>query len=115
MQPQFFTAAQLAEASGRNEKTIRRAILAGRLPADKDDRGQYQIPAEAGFAVYPRKAPVGQVQDDAEDVLEPELDGSMPPVARTRELPGILEAARRILALPYSPENWAALRAVLQP
>ncbi len=39
----------------------------------------------------------------------------MPPVARTRELPGILEAARRILALPYSPENWAALRAVLQP
>lgn len=53
MQTDFVTAAQLAKLSGKNEKTIRRAITAGRLPADRDANGVYQIPATAGFAVYP--------------------------------------------------------------
>lgn len=53
MQPDFVTAAQLAKLSGKNEKTIRRAITAGRLPAERDANGIYQIPTTAGFAVYP--------------------------------------------------------------
>ena len=53
MQTDFVTAAQLAKLSGKNEKTIRRAITAGRLPAERDANGVYQIPATAGFTVYP--------------------------------------------------------------
>jgi len=116
MQPQFLTAAELAAASGKNEKSIRRAITSGRLPADKDARGQYRIAVDAGFALYPPKEPInGQVDagPEAEDV-EPASSASTSATS-TRELPGILEAARRIIALECSPELWAALRAVLQP
>jgi hypothetical protein len=52
------TVSELAESSGRHEKTIRRAITTGRLPATKDEvSGQYLIPVDAGYALYPPREP----------------------------------------------------------
>jgi hypothetical protein len=93
MHPQFLTAAQLAKESGRNEKTIRRAIERGRLPADRDENGVYQIPAEAGYNLYPRRT--------LPPAVEPELpigdkaNGPQRSVSeQLGELRGVLQALR---------------------
>lgn len=53
----FLTAADAARLTGRNEKTIRRAIDTGRLPAEIDERSAYKIARSAVLALYPPKAP----------------------------------------------------------
>jgi len=119
-QQQLLTVPELARLSGRHEKTIRRAILAGRLPADVDTvSGQYRITREAAFALYPPKdngatdtAEVAEIELAPEP--ERERDHSEPPIGWQEGYSmGLLDSARSIVKLDYSPELWAALRAVL--
>jgi hypothetical protein len=67
------TVAELALSSGRHEKTIRRAITSGRLPAEKDaESGQYLIPVDAAHKLYPPR-----VDTSAESEAAPEIESNV--------------------------------------
>jgi len=76
-----------AKATGRSRSTILRAIKSGKLSADKDDNGNYQIdPAELG-RVYPQQ-PEKQAHDTPRNASEQAVATA---VLRTE-----LEAARQL-------------------
>lgn len=113
----FLSVAELAEQSGRHEKTIRRAITSGRLPADVDEvTGQYRIASDAAFALYPPVKHEADAPETPEIEQQPEIrrDPAVPPPGWHEGFSdGQLDACRAIVELDCSEALWAALRAIL--
>ena len=107
--------AELAKASGKNEKSIRRAITSGRLPAEKDEStGQYRIARAAGYKLYPPVHPTPDEPEQDGEIEQVEINGELRALD-PRELRGVLASALRIGRLEQlsTEDRLAAVLAIL--
>lgn len=88
----MYTLGEAAKATGKSKATISKAIKSGRISAQKDGSGTFQIDPAELHRVYPPTVSIEQKETHANTHEKPDIDGTI------RELQTRLEAAHERLS-----------------
>jgi hypothetical protein len=87
-----YTLGEAAKATGKSKATISKAIKSGRISAQKDETGTFNIDPSELHRVYPLHVSIEQKETHAKVPNQPDIDGII------KELQARLEAAHERLS-----------------